>query len=320
MPFLYASSAAVYGGGTVFREERAYEAPLNVYGYSKFLFDQLRAAHAARAHGADRGLSLFQRLRPARAAQGPHGVGRAATSSTSTARDGPRAGCSRARAATPTASSGAISSHVDDVVAVESRVPRPSASARGIFNLGTGRAATFNDGRAATINACRGARGEPPRSLAELVGDGAIEYMPIPAGARRQVPELHPGRPRRGFAPPATTRRCWRSSEGVARYVESLISGDRVSSVSWALDRMPTRHRRGARRRVHLTFEGDAMLRLSASRSRSRCASQLAAAARQPQHRHQGRARRAARHRSRQGAGDPRLSQRSTAASSRSRS
>ena len=40
VPFLYASSASVYGGGGVFREERACEAPLNVYGYSKFLFDQ----------------------------------------------------------------------------------------------------------------------------------------------------------------------------------------------------------------------------------------------------------------------------------------
>jgi len=38
--FLYASSAAVYGDGTIFKEELAYEKPLNVYGYSKFLFDQ----------------------------------------------------------------------------------------------------------------------------------------------------------------------------------------------------------------------------------------------------------------------------------------
>ena len=41
IPFLYASSAAVYGGGGVFSEAREYESPLNVYGYSKFLFDQV---------------------------------------------------------------------------------------------------------------------------------------------------------------------------------------------------------------------------------------------------------------------------------------
>lgn len=39
--FLYASSAAIYGGSTRFVEERDVEAPLNVYGYSKFLFDQV---------------------------------------------------------------------------------------------------------------------------------------------------------------------------------------------------------------------------------------------------------------------------------------
>ncbi|WGL95346.1 ADP-glyceromanno-heptose 6-epimerase [Arsenophonus nasoniae] len=39
--FLYASSAATYGGRSEhFVEERQYEKPLNVYGYSKFLFDQ----------------------------------------------------------------------------------------------------------------------------------------------------------------------------------------------------------------------------------------------------------------------------------------
>ncbi|GAA5216376.1 ADP-glyceromanno-heptose 6-epimerase [Corallincola platygyrae] len=40
IPFLYASSASVYGMGPVFKEDRANEKPLNVYGYSKFLFDQ----------------------------------------------------------------------------------------------------------------------------------------------------------------------------------------------------------------------------------------------------------------------------------------
>ena len=38
--FLYASSASVYGNGDVFRETRDNEEPLNIYGYSKFLFDQ----------------------------------------------------------------------------------------------------------------------------------------------------------------------------------------------------------------------------------------------------------------------------------------
>jgi ADP-L-glycero-D-manno-heptose 6-epimerase len=40
VPFLYASSAAVYGASDEFREERSCEKPLNVYGYSKWQFDQ----------------------------------------------------------------------------------------------------------------------------------------------------------------------------------------------------------------------------------------------------------------------------------------
>ena len=53
IPFLYASSAATYGGSEVFKEELQYEKPLNVYGYSKFLFDQYvrRLWKDAEAHG-----------------------------------------------------------------------------------------------------------------------------------------------------------------------------------------------------------------------------------------------------------------------------
>lgn len=41
IPFLYASSASTYGGrDRDFIEQRQYEQPLNVYGYSKFLFDE----------------------------------------------------------------------------------------------------------------------------------------------------------------------------------------------------------------------------------------------------------------------------------------
>lgn len=40
VPFLYASSAAIYGSRDGdFIEEEGYEKPLNIYGYSKFLFD-----------------------------------------------------------------------------------------------------------------------------------------------------------------------------------------------------------------------------------------------------------------------------------------
>ncbi len=50
----------------------------------------------------------------------------------------------------------------------------------GIFNLGTGRAQTYNEVAAATINACRAAEGKPPSTLVELVRAGAIEYVEFP--------------------------------------------------------------------------------------------------------------------------------------------
>ena len=40
IPLIYASSAAVYGADNKFKEHKKYEQPLNVYGYSKFQFDQ----------------------------------------------------------------------------------------------------------------------------------------------------------------------------------------------------------------------------------------------------------------------------------------
>ncbi len=40
IPFIYASSAAVYGNSTRFKEDPVNERPLHVYGYSKLLFDR----------------------------------------------------------------------------------------------------------------------------------------------------------------------------------------------------------------------------------------------------------------------------------------
>jgi ADP-L-glycero-D-manno-heptose 6-epimerase len=59
IPFIYASSAAIYGGSTVFREDPQYERPLNVYGYSKALFDQYVRRHLPRAKSQIAGFRYF---------------------------------------------------------------------------------------------------------------------------------------------------------------------------------------------------------------------------------------------------------------------
>ena len=48
IPMIYASSAATYGASTTFIEDPRFEGPLNVYGYSKFLFDQVLRAKMAK--------------------------------------------------------------------------------------------------------------------------------------------------------------------------------------------------------------------------------------------------------------------------------
>ena len=72
VPLIYASSAAVYGSSKTFKEDdRAAERPLNVYGYSKLLFDQYVRRHAARAHAQVAGLRYFNVYGPGEAHKGP---------------------------------------------------------------------------------------------------------------------------------------------------------------------------------------------------------------------------------------------------------
>lgn len=59
IPFIYASSAAVYGTGRQFDEEPANERPVNVYGWSKLVFDQHVRAHSAGVHSQVVGLRYF---------------------------------------------------------------------------------------------------------------------------------------------------------------------------------------------------------------------------------------------------------------------
>jgi ADP-L-glycero-D-manno-heptose 6-epimerase len=117
---------------------------------------------------------------------------------------------------------------VDDVVNVNlDFLDHPERS--GIFNLGSGRAATFNDVATATVNACRAANGEPPRSLAALVSDGVIRYIPMPSalgGKYQSYTEADLTRLRAaGYAAPMQA-----IDEGVPRYIERLISGGRSSA------------------------------------------------------------------------------------------
>lgn len=57
--YVYASSASVYGMGPVFKEDPAFEQPLNVYAYSKFQFDNYVRKFAKKYAGQVVGLRYF---------------------------------------------------------------------------------------------------------------------------------------------------------------------------------------------------------------------------------------------------------------------
>lgn len=222
VPFLYASSASVYGAGTVFREERAHEMPLNVYGYSKVLFDRYVRRVLPERTAQIVGFRYFNVYGPREAHKG-----RMASVALHFFDGYRREGRVRLFAGSGGYADGEQRRdfiHVDDVVAANLDFHRhPDRS--GIFNLGTGTAATFNDVAVATVNACSRAAGAAPRSLAAFVADGTISYTPIPAalaGRYQSFTQADLARLRRaGYAAPMLT-----VEDGVSRYVESLISAE----------------------------------------------------------------------------------------------
>jgi ADP-L-glycero-D-manno-heptose 6-epimerase len=177
IPFIYASSASVYGSGREFREAREHEAPLNVYGYSKFLFDQLVRRRLDEATAQVAGFRYFN-------VYGPREAHKARMASVAFHFFNQYLANGRVRLFE--GSDGyADGEQIRDFVSVEDVVrvnlfflDHPEIS--GIFNVGTGRAESFNAVARATVNAIRRSRGEKELSLAELKAAGAIEYIPFP--------------------------------------------------------------------------------------------------------------------------------------------
>lgn len=161
IPFLYASSAAVYGAGPDFIEKREFESPLNVYGFSKFQFDQyVRRRYRQGSQVA--GFRYFNVYGPREQHKGDmssvvfkwhNQILRGESLKLFGAHDGYEAGMQRRDFV-----------FVDDVVKANLWfMDHPECS--GIYNIGSGQTATF-------------------REVAEAViafhGRGGIEYIPFP--------------------------------------------------------------------------------------------------------------------------------------------
>jgi ADP-L-glycero-D-manno-heptose 6-epimerase len=173
---LYASSAAVYGGSNTFKELPEYEKPLNVYGYSKLLFDQWVRRQTAMFTTQKAQVTGFRYFN----VYGPREQHKGRMASVAfhqfnqfqaegvvklfSGYDGYAAGEQKRDFV-----------YVDDVAAVNLWFfDHPEKS--GVFNLGTGRAQPFNDVALAVV---QGLAGQTP-SLEQMVENEAIAYIDFP--------------------------------------------------------------------------------------------------------------------------------------------
>jgi ADP-L-glycero-D-manno-heptose 6-epimerase len=224
VPLIYASSAAVYGAGPVFKEDRENEHPLNVYGYSKFLFDQVVRRRWDENTAQVVGLRYFNVYGPREAHK--ERMASVAFHCYNQYRETGKVKLFEG------SGNYAAGEQRRDFISVEDAVKvnlyfLDNPKKAGIFNCGTGASQTFNDVAVATVNALRAEAGENPLSLADLTRQGVIEYVPFHAGLKSKyqsfteadLADLRSA----GYDAPF-----FNVQTGVSRYVEWLIesSGD----------------------------------------------------------------------------------------------
>lgn len=142
IPFLYASSAATYGANTKFKEEPANELPLNVYGYSKLLFDQYVRRILPNVHSQIVGFRYFNVYGPRESHKGS--MASVAFHLNNQARDSGMIKLFEGCDGYGDGEQRRDFIYIDDVVKVNLWFAKhPEIS--GIFNVGTGRCQSFND-------------------------------------------------------------------------------------------------------------------------------------------------------------------------------
>ena len=167
VPLIYASSAAVYGASTRFGEDPSAERPLNVYGYSKLLFDKYVRRRLDTAETQVVGLRYFNVYGPGEAHKGS--MASVAFHLNQQILDDGEARLFDGSAGYAAGEQRRDFIFVDDAVAVNLWF-FAHADRSGIFNVGTGKAETFN-------------------ALAEAViawhGRGQKRYIPFPPDLER---------------------------------------------------------------------------------------------------------------------------------------
>lgn len=206
IPFLYASSASVYGMGPVFREERRFESPLNVYAYSKCLFDRYVERKLASIESQVVGLRYFNVYGPREGHKGT--MASVALQLRRQLRADGKVRLFRGSDGYGDGEQRRDFVHVDDAVRTNLWfLDRCELS--GIYNVGTGCSQTFNDVANAVIG---------------WFGRGEIEYIPFPDhldGHYQSFTEADINRLRQcGYEHAFSS-----VEEGVAKYMQALDDG-----------------------------------------------------------------------------------------------
>jgi ADP-L-glycero-D-manno-heptose 6-epimerase len=217
--FLYASSASVYGAGRTFSESREFESPLNVYGYSKFLFDQSVRRLWTERTAQIAGFRYFNVYGPREQHKGR--MASVAFHFFNQYRSEGRVRLFEGCDGYPNGEQRRDFVSVEDVVRVNLWfLDHPDVS--GIFNVGTGRCQSFNDVAVAAVNACRAAEGKDALSLAEMQAQDIVSYIAFPEalkGKYQSYTEADIGALRRaGYDAPF-----YSVEEGTTRYIEHLL-------------------------------------------------------------------------------------------------
>ena len=216
---IYASSASVYGGGAQFAEAPENESALNLYAWSKLMFDRFVRRQPRPAFQCA-GLRYFNVYGPRERHKG-----RMASVARHFFRQYARDGSVRLFAGSGGYADGEqlrdfVS--VDDVVAVNLFL-LDNRDISGIFNVGSGRARSFNQVALAVVNAYRRGRGQAEVTLEQAQRDRAITYIPMPDALRGQYQNYTCADLRRlraaGYAAEFAD-----VEEGVGRYVTALLA------------------------------------------------------------------------------------------------
>lgn len=166
IPFVYASSAAVYGASGQFAETAENELPLNVYGYSKLLFDQYVRCLDLTAEQQVVGLRYFNVYGPREQHKGS--MASVAFHFNNQLQEDGEVRLFEGSGGFGDGQQSRDFVYVDDVCAVNLWFLRHPAVS-GVFNVGTGKPQTFND---------------VAHALIDRHGSGEIRYIPFPEGLK----------------------------------------------------------------------------------------------------------------------------------------